>query len=84
MLLEIGDSSHSVVLGDIQGHTKEVVSMANSSTSTLNDDHYCRVATVTDISGCYVEALEEESRATGNKLQVKANDLDAPWSENTS
>ena len=86
--LEMGNSSHSVVLGHIQGHTKEVatqtdvVSTTNSSTTTLNDDHYCSVATMTDISGRYVEALEEESRATGNRLQVKAHDLDAPWSEN--
>ena len=78
----------TVLQADTQGGTKEVatqtdaVCMTDASTSTSND-HYCNgkhSAAMTDISGRYVEALEEEClQATGKKLELKSS---APWSEN--
>ena len=57
-------------------HKTGAVSMTNSSTTTLNDDHYCSVATMADISGHYVERT---GGGKSNYWQV----LGAPWSENT-
>ena len=70
--------------------TKEVavqtdnVSLTDSPTSK-SSSHYCcakHSATVTDTSGRYIEALEEEClQATGKRLKLKSNSFTVPWSE---
>ena len=87
---EMSESSQSVLQEEAVTRTKEVavqtdsVSLTDSSTS-ISSSHYCCVkhsATMTDTSGRYIEALEEEClQATGKRLELKSNSFTVPWSE---
>ena len=84
---EMSESSQSVLQEEADAHTKEVavqtdsVSLTDSSTSIS----YCcfkHSATITDMSGHYIEALEEEClQATSKRLELKFNSFTVPWSE---
>ena len=55
----------------------DVISTSEASTST--SDGSCNAATMTDMSGRYIEALEEECL---KPVSEKCGEFSAPWSEN--